>query len=61
MHRKSAKDRTVMLERYKMELEQIFGQEFSQDMIDPGFVQTELEYKDVVLWIDPIDAFSAFE
>jgi hypothetical protein len=50
-----------MLERYKMELEQIFGQEFSQDMIDPGFVQTELEYKDVVLWIDPIDAFSAFE
>ena len=30
-------------------------------MIDPGFVQTEIEYKDVVLWIDPIDAISAFE
>jgi len=38
MHRKSAKDRTVMLERYKMELESKFGQEFSQDMIDPGYV-----------------------
>jgi len=30
-------------------------------MIDPGFVQAEIEYKDVVLWIDPIDASSAFE
>jgi len=29
MHRKSAKDRTVMLERYKMELENKFGPDFS--------------------------------
>jgi len=29
MHRKSAKERTVMLERYKMELESKFGEDFS--------------------------------
>ena len=39
-----------------MELEQIFGNNFSQDMIDPGFIDTELQYNDVVMWIDPIDA-----
>ena len=50
-----------MLERYKMELESKFGEDFSQDMIDPGYIQAELEYKDVVVWIDPIDASSAFE
>lgn len=50
-----------MLERYKMELENKFGQNFSLDMIDPGFVSTEIEYKDFVLWIDPIDASSAME
>ena len=30
------------------------------DMIDPGFVETELLYNDVIMWIDPIDARKTF-
>lgn len=30
-------------------------------MIDPGFIENELNYKDVILWIDPIDAKKTFK
>jgi hypothetical protein len=48
------------MERYKIDLQQIFGEFFSHDMIDPGFMECELKYDDVVLWIDPIDARKTF-
>ena len=48
------------MQRYKLELEHLYGEHFSHDMIDPGFIETELEYKDVVLWIDPIDGRKTF-
>lgn len=43
-----------------MELQQIYGEHFSHDMIDPGFIETEYKYEDVILWIDPIDAKKTF-
>jgi hypothetical protein len=60
MHRSNAKERTVQMERYKMELERMFGENIGHDMVDPGYIPTELEYKDVIIWIDPIDARKNF-
>lgn len=48
------------MERYKLELKQFYGEQFSYDMIDPGYMQNDLDYKDVILWIDPIDAKKTF-
>ena len=50
----------MQLQRYKLELERTFGSYFSHDMIDPGFIETELNYSDVIIWIDPIDARKNF-
>jgi hypothetical protein len=61
MHRTSAKERTVQMERYKMELQQMYGENFSHDMLEPGFIETEYKYEDVILWIDPIDAKKTFQ
>ncbi len=43
-----------------MEEEAIF-KENCHDMIDPGFMETELQYEDVILWIDPIDCRKTFK
>lgn len=43
-----------------MELERMFGENIGHDMVDPGYIPTELEYKDVIIWIDPIDARKNF-
>lgn len=48
------------MERYKLELQAIF-KENCHDMIDPGFMETELQYEDVILWIDPIDCRKTFK
>lgn len=44
-----------------MELQKLYGEHFSHDMVDPGFVESELQYDDCILWIDPIDARKSFK
>jgi 3'-phosphoadenosine 5'-phosphosulfate (PAPS) 3'-phosphatase len=60
MHRTKAKERTVQMERFKLELQTTFGED-CHDMVDPGYMQMELQYEDVILWIDPIDCRKTFK
>ena len=46
----------VQMSRYKLELQQLYQEHYSPDMLEPGYIDSELDYQDVVLWIDPIDA-----
>lgn len=39
----------------------MYGETFSHDMLEPGFIETEYKYEDVILWIDPIDAKKTFQ
>jgi len=61
MHRLHAKERTVQMQRYKLELQHLYGEHFSHDMVDPGHIESELSYNDCILFIDPIDARKTFK
>lgn len=44
-----------------MELQTLYGENFSHDMIEPGHIDNELQFRDVIVWIDPIDARKTFK